>query len=108
MVCHVGNELSGRVKIVVVMDVVMEIVIEVVMHVVRGGMRGLVVVEGGGFFREEIISTIIEHGGGEFTHDRSRLEVKVSHHGVAMSAAEHADGVVIDSSIEKGHGASSA
>jgi hypothetical protein len=81
---------------------------EVVMDIVRGGMRGQVVVEGGGFLREEITSTIIEHGWGEFNHDRSRLELKVSHHGVAMPAAKHADGVVINVSIEKGHGASRA
>jgi hypothetical protein len=36
-------------------------------------VMGLIVVEGGGFLREEVISTMIKHHRSELTHDRARL-----------------------------------
>jgi hypothetical protein len=36
-------------------------------------MMGLIVVEGGGFLQEEVISTMIKHRRSELTHDRARL-----------------------------------
>jgi hypothetical protein len=69
---------------------------------------GLIVVEGDGFLREEIIRTMIEHGRSEFTHDRARLQVEITHHCITMLLPEHADGVVIDASIDERHAPPSA
>ena len=46
-----------------------------------------------------------EHGGGDASHDRLGLDVKISVKLVGAPAADEADPVPVDSGTEKGHGA---
>jgi hypothetical protein len=48
---------------------------------------------------------MVEHGGGEFAHERLCLKVQVSHHGVAVPATQHTNGVVVNFATQESHGA---
>jgi hypothetical protein len=48
---------------------------------------------------------MVEHGGSELAHERLRLKVQVSHHGVAVPVTQHTNCVVVDFSTQESHGA---
>jgi hypothetical protein len=68
-----------------------------VVDVMEGWDGGRLILPTGDCFGcEERIRAIVEHGRGELAHKRFLLKVQVPYHGIAVPAANHMDGVVVN------------
>jgi hypothetical protein len=56
----------------------------------------LVVADGDGVGWEEGVCSVVEHSGGELSHQGFCLEMQIPHHGIAMPSTQHSNGVVVN------------
>jgi hypothetical protein len=60
--------------------------------------------DGDGLVRKEAVGSFINHKGGIIAEDGRRLDMKITHHGVAVPSAHHPDVAEIHLAMEQRHG----